>query len=84
MVRSTLKLNGPRFRCWQKYKNGGSRIDNNKNAVFGSNMELLKPESLATKININSKACGAKHSNAKWAEIPMLAKVQQRGGVQDP
>ena len=23
VVRSTLKLNGPKFLCWQKYKNGG-------------------------------------------------------------
>ena len=40
VVRSTLKLNGPKFLCWQKYNNGGSKIDNGINVVFGFNSKL--------------------------------------------
>ena len=35
----------------------GSRIDGDKNMLFGKNSELLKPESLAIVVNVNSKTC---------------------------
>ena len=65
MVRSTLKLNasisdskigGLRTR-WAEDQKWGVPDDGRKNMLFGDNGKLLKPESLDTGSNRNSKVC---------------------------